>query len=336
MTSIAVESFTSLFDVSWTVYSVERKFQHSDRFQGLLHNQNALRNLARNLKRFLVPKKGPILEDGDSDSDKVGGLQHVQVIQIKNESAPKPDERLGSQGIVITLTYERGSYKAALFRGTKDKERQLKDDGSIPALLLRMPAPLAKRFLSFLNLHFEVSVTPIKIPTPWMYRLLGLFLSSLFTIAQDQPKEDREDLVFTVVKDLRISFSFEAPISPQLRLLEVNLPHAVLCECLERRCQESFRDSRDHETNFVMEALAEFLDQHTGLQIPRTGQLDGSQLIKVAKIACGAFVLSVDGKIKLMSKALIDGSSDVGAQIMQSASDELLNAIVEIAAEQEG
>lgn len=326
-----------LFDTSWTIYGVSPDLNLSGQYRDLLRNQNALLALGRDLKRFFEGKKRQIHEYGDSDSEHVGGLDRVEITQITSSATDEPNERLYHQGILITLIYERGSYKAAFFRGTKFNSRYEDDRIQLPALLLRMPAHLSKRLIDFLCSNFKVAATPIKIATTVLYNMLGNYLNTLSMASKDRSDDVADDLYSTVLKDLKFCFAFGNPVSPQLRLLDVNVPNSVLCQSMSRTVQmrKSGRASGDTPKD-IIEELAAFFDRHTGLQIPRPSQKDESDLIKVSKLACGAFVLAADGKFKLVSKAIDALSGEAYMQAAKQANEQLLNEIVEVAAGLEG
>lgn len=336
MSSITAEDPSCLFDTSWTIYEIRSTLKYGEQYQDLLQNHDALHVLARDLKIFF-DSKGHIDNDGDSDDGHVGSLHRVDVSQISDSVEDESGVILGGRGILITFVYERASYKTALFRGGKFDSQHGNDVARIPLLLVRMPAHLSKRLFEFFSSSFEVSVLPAKIPTFAMYRLLGNYLDTLSTATGDQSNDATELLYSVVIKDLKISFTFENSVSPQLRLFEVNVPNSVLCECVDRTPPaRNARALTRKSGNTIIEALGAFFDKHMGLQIPTPGRSGSFDLIKVAKVACGAFVLAADGKFKLISKVVDHIPSNPNLQSTSQATQGFLDGIVEIVTGQNG
>ena len=321
---MAIPQPSRLYDTSWTIYQIPSKLKCDSRYRNLLTSQAAIDALGRNLKTFLGETRRKAQEYDDSDSDRLGGLQTVDVDRFGDDES----DAYSVEGLFITLAYERATYKAAFCRQTVNRQRDSQeelDNVALPLCLLRMPNHLSKRMFEFLYDVFHITPESSKFSTAFLYDILADYISTTNAVSDDTA---RLDLLSTVIKDVKLSYSFAPPVAPQLKTLDLSVSLDAVADIMNGRLPEIPRHMRS-DGPALIESLVDHLDIQTGLQLPRPRVHDSQPLIKVSKIGCAAFVMSSDGKIKLVSKVL---DSVVRAECItasEQANGDLLKALIE-------
>ncbi|KAL9111812.1 MAG: hypothetical protein Q9227_003871 [Pyrenula ochraceoflavens] len=330
---MASEGFSCLFDTSWTLYRVPTSLRYDDKYRDLLTNKSGQDFLARNLKKFLTDGRQKHEIFDDSESDRNGGLQSVTVAGFGDKA---DTHESSNQGLLIKVAYERALYKAAFCRRIAEPEEGQQNERRsvfLPLLLLRMPSNLAKRLLEFLSDTFQINHELLHFSTSFLYRILDNYLSTLCASSNQQI---RDDLFATMIKDVKLSYTFSPPAAPQLKTMDMSMSANSITDLLgDHSFQEQILRQQQSKGRAVIETIIGYLDRQTGLQLPHVdegGQHD-KEMIKLSKARCAAFVVSAEGKLKLISKMAESVVGEECIHLAEKANMELIEAVVGLALE---
>ncbi|KAJ5181475.1 hypothetical protein N7449_011622 [Penicillium cf. viridicatum] len=320
-----------LFNTSWTIHRLS-PLHHGKDCETLLDNQVALKTYATRLRDHLT---GGVLAGihtstsaADNDAlSKTGALKDCLWRAISPQSlrdeAPSRSQNTTFPGILVTLEYENIVYKAALLADTKSSTNQRTGSTSLPLLLTRFPTALRQTFITFLSTNFDTYCSP-----SGSRRAFSTYIDTLRT---QRPRTS--DIVEDVIKELQLTLSFSSSITPALRSLNVNVARASLAGFLRDKSGQSAPKSRSlqHKLRSPFIAnLTSYLETHLAMKL----DLDGSssdqaakQHVRLSKVACAAFVLGGEGRVKLVVAADRDvGDGDEGARVRGDKNELALEA----------
>ncbi|KAL4878629.1 kinetochore complex Sim4 subunit Fta1-domain-containing protein [Aspergillus karnatakaensis] len=317
-----------LLNTSWTSHRLS-PLHHSQNHESLLTNTSALQVYAARLRDHLTNSFADAQGYGaDENPSAVSGLASIGALQsctwesISTLSFLNPGhgvlEGPDPVGLLITLIYETTTYKAALLappysesqQGNKKTRKQTRaSSGSssstyLPLLLTKLPKPLRESFLSFLSSNFDTYVSVLKIPPSALCDMLEGYVSALTT--SDEASANSEALLEDVIREMQLTLSFAPPIAPSLKALNVNIPRETFRKFLRA---PNFNAAGENGRS-VLSSLSAYLKGHLALDagLPEIG---GSPLaggyVKVTRVACAGFVVTGEGRVKIVAKGLGDG-----------------------------
>ena len=311
---------SSLYDTSWTLHRVTWP-NNSEGARRKLSSQETRDRRARQLREFLR------IDDVDSDDEgplgRAGGLRECRWDVLGRQSRFGRDQ--GNQhhattcGFQITLSFDKAIYKIIL-HGSHDQESQ-ETTPSLTLCLAKAPMPLTKKIFPFLVETYNLTISPLRVPPSLLEHILETYLTT-FTAIQHQRSSLPlpSQIVKNVIRDVRISLSFSAPISPNLRNIEIDVP----AETMWKLPQES-RDGRQTFTAL----LATHLHSHTGLILPNGLEMDEKvSVIRVSRVVCGAFVLSCEGRLKIVGRTVDVAEADQIGDLVERANERLIDTLV--------
>ncbi|KAI9765356.1 MAG: hypothetical protein M1840_007436 [Geoglossum simile] len=250
-------------------------------------------------------------------------------------------------GIHVEIEYEKTTYMAALLRNTSSSTTE--DDNGfthLPLLVTRMPAPLRETFLDYLSTTFDTHISQLKLPSEFLISSLEKFMVDVTAPSQDE--EDlraREVLGYlrNTVKDLVVTLSFAAPISPLLKSIEISISKADVPGFIAqgRKIQQPPEPSkgglkRKHDRSSTTtatvsdpftRALSQYINTHLALSLTHPD-------IRISKISCGAFALGAEGKVKIFPPIDPENASEVPTR-SQTAMAGFLHRLIERATSRE-
>lgn len=311
-----------LFNTSWTIYRLS-PLHHRKDCETLLENQLALKTYATRLRDHLTSDvlAGLPVSTGATDEDalsKTGALKDCSWQPISPQSSQRDEGSSSSQnttfsGILVNLEYENIAYKAALVADTESSLNQRPGSTSVPLLLTRFPTALRQTFLTFLSTNFDTYCSPLRLPPS--------FLCSGLETCVDAVRNQggsSADTVEDVIKELQLTLSFSPSVAPALRSLNVNVTRASLAGFLRDSSGDaaSKRTLQNKLRSPFIANLTSYLETHLSMNL----DLDGSsshkiakQHVRLSKVACAAFVLGSEGRVKLVLAAHRDaGDEDEG------------------------
>ncbi|KAJ5793477.1 CENP-A-nucleosome distal centromere subunit CENP-L [Penicillium paradoxum] len=315
-----------LFNTSWTVYRLS-PLHHGKDCETLLDNQIALKTYATRLRDHLT---GDVLaglqtSTGATDEDalsKTGALKDCLWQPISPQSSARDEETSSSQeitfpGILVTLEYENITYKAALLADTGSSPNQRTGSTSVPLLLTRFPTALRQTFLAFLATNFDTYYSSLRLPSSFLCAGLDTYVDALRTQGGSGDNDTAED----VIKELQLTLSFSPSIAPALRSLNVSVARASLSGFLRDQSGQSAPKSRTLQRKLqspLIANLTSYLETHLAMKL----DLDGSssnqtakQHVRLSKVACSAFVLGSEGRVKLVVAADRDMDEESASQV---------------------
>jgi hypothetical protein len=265
--------------------------QHARRFRDILAG-----DVLRGVRVGLGPE--------DDVLARVGALKSVTWQVLEDEDLWNMDEETrmdttmglaAGKGILVQVSYEMMLYRAILLGPDQQcgQDESMVDVGQegfqhFPLLLTRMPGSLRETFTDFLATTFDARVAILRLSGPY---LATTFEKYIFDCCMGEDGEE-VDLVESsrnlrkVVKDVQVLIGFDFPTTSSLQTIEFHIGQ----EDIPRLVQTGKR-IENMESPF-MNALSIFVKTHLALDIKHEG-------VRVLRIACGAFVLGVEGRIKL-------------------------------------
>lgn len=219
------------------------------------------------------------------------------------------------QGIIVTITYEKAAYTAILLGASQDA---LGGDGFqyFPLLLTRMPGSLRDAFTEFLASTFDTRVSILHLGRAYMTKALEDYISDC-SVDEDGEVADISQIsrkLRTVIKEVQITIGFDLPSGgPSIKTIDFQIAR----QDLPKIVQSGKRIEKDSagESPF-MAALWNYVNVHLALDLRH-------DRVKILKVACGAFVLGTEGKMKLTELGADDS-------IQNLATGNLLDSLVKL------
>ncbi|OKL63293.1 hypothetical protein UA08_01713 [Talaromyces atroroseus] len=305
-------SRAQLFNISWSAHRLS-PLHHSKDHRVLIGNQDALKTYAKRLHDLLA---GDLLRSmqvnltkslADDALSKAGSLvesrwefitTHESIQEGSDDSSIEMNECMG---IFITLDYERIGYRAALLAGPDgytpaSTDRRRKQSTHLPLLLTRMPTVLRNTFIEFLSTTFDSYCATLHLPSEFLSMTLETSISRLMT-SEDSQQASNATLE-QVLKETQLTLSFGQLVAPSLKSLDISLPRETLSTFA--------RGGPNNDTSLFLSSLSQYLDKHLAMKVnlQETGnescESKDTQHVWLSKVATGAFVLSAEGRFKLI------------------------------------
>ncbi|KAI9051739.1 hypothetical protein LZ554_004779 [Drepanopeziza brunnea f. sp. 'monogermtubi'] len=292
-------------------------------------NNAALRKHAQRFRDILVGEvlRGVRVGLGNKEDDvlsRVGALQTVTWRQLlPEEEAWRAADETGSadedvatglallcRGMVVTVAYEKMEYKAILLRdargddadassvvGTAGKETETEtDDGfqSFPLLMSKMPGSLREAFTEFLAGTFDTRISALCLSSQYLVSAFERYLADISMGEDGEPLDliERSRALRHTIKETLVVIGFDIPGgSAALKTIEINIAREDLPRMVARGKTIGRQGDGDGDSPFF-KALTTYIKGHMALDLR-------SEKVKISRIACGAFVLGSEGKIKL-------------------------------------
>lgn len=334
--------FPCLYNVSWTLHRLQwpRLASANRTLVNLLTNPRSRAHRARQMQQFLhVDLVGAEADNGFDE--KAGRIRKCtwEVLGDGMDGGASDDHGQSEQacGILIRLCYDMAEYSVVLYgpagilTGTETNtsaERSLAQPPTLlPLFLTKTPITLTKRLVVFLFDNFELQITPFKMPRFFLTEALETYIEIIRRQTTPLSVSARNDLISSVVKDLKLSLSFAVPVAPQLRTLDIDVPSKTLCNLTDAAVAQDIP---------LLRVLAAHLEDHTGMKIPLsksdtvTSDVDEDKpLMRVTRIVCNAFALSADGRFKMIEQAHTLAQTQNLRSGMREANTMLLRRLLE-------
>ncbi|KAF7719803.1 Uncharacterized protein PECH_006909 [Penicillium ucsense] len=337
-----------LFNTSWTLHRLS-PLHHGKDSVTLLSNAVALKAYATRLRDqltgdVLAGLHIPTSATADETLSRTGALLDCRWETLE-PSSTRPNASFS--GLLVTLEYENISCKAALLASPDDHDAtnstsRAKRSGvtMLPLLLTKFPTALRQTFISFLQSNFDAYCSNLRLSSAFLCTGLETFITELRG-SRDRP--NAYNAVEETIRDLQLSLAFSSSITPALRTLNVNIARDSIVGFLNPDSpSETSRGKspaqRQPKSNLIANISA-YLDTHLAMQVDLDGSLQNKvsrQHVRLSKVACAAFVLGSEGRMKLVMNATqTSGNEDDAEQRIPPslrASETLLRSIIEKAA----
>ncbi|OCK78193.1 hypothetical protein K432DRAFT_302555 [Lepidopterella palustris CBS 459.81] len=207
-----------------------------------------------------------------------------------------------ARGIQIDLQYTKQTYSAFLLRNPETTTSP-PNFTSLPLLLVRMPAPVREIVLNYLSTTFDTRISPLKLRPSFLTSVVESHLTHLTHATSTQSIPD-------IIKMLQLQLTFPASTT-LLKNIDISIAREDVAGFLARgkllaqqRQTRSTSDSSTLSGPFTT-AFSHYTTTHLALPL-------SNPKIHISKIACGAFAIASEGKIKLFPPEPLssDGSDD--------------------------
>lgn len=299
------------------------------------------------------------------ESERTGQLRECLISQIWPHSTTLDGmQERRCLGLSIETRYQKTTYQILLLA-----RRSLSiDECPLTAILYKASQSNVKHIKDWLDYKFAIpSAGPLQLPQDLLPRMCSSYFTVLtehWTVASDHTDVLRQTTLKQALGNLKLTIAFSGAtgteIAPKLKTLDLDLPSETIYSLLEMTRQ--IPAARDTIRPTFLDELARAIHGKTGLKLPLSGSLsadagldnrqvtgtreaaqDGKDLpipseppLKVTKITCAAFAVSIDGKLKFASKP-IENAEVVGYQekVVRSAYWQMLD-LVRLEAERRG
>ncbi|KAH9213261.1 kinetochore complex Sim4 subunit Fta1-domain-containing protein [Leptodontidium sp. 2 PMI_412] len=292
-------------------------------------SNSRLRELARQFRDILAGEvlRGVRVGLGQEDDAlaRVGALQTVtwrllpeeETWSAEDETELANDDTIISlaacRGMMVTVTYEKMAYKAILLR---DERRDYTDASMVtvrketdgfqhfPLLLSRMPGSLREAFANFLVETFDNRVSALQFSSKYLTDAFERYVADV-SMGEDGEELDmieRSRVLRNTIKETLVVVGFDIPgASAALKTIDINIAREDLPRMVARGKTIGRQESSDSP---FFDALATYIKGHLALDLRH-------EKVRIVRIACGAFVLGAEGKVKLthLTGAVDEGSS---------------------------
>lgn len=330
-----------LYNTTFTLYRLSPLYTGSN----LPLNNGTLHQHARRFRDILVGevlrgvRVGLDLED--NVLARAGALQTVTWKLLPEEEAwttedgtelGNGDTTMGlaiSRGISVTVIYEKIVYRAILLRArregsydeTGDSAREDEDGFQhFPLLLSKMPGPLRETLADFLAATFDAKVSALRLPSTYLTRTFEKYLSDI-SIGEDGEfleLGERSRALRNIIKEIAVYLGFDMPDgSASLKTIDIQVAREDLPRMITNGKQIGRQETGD---NPFLNALTAYIKAHLALNM-------ADERVKVVRIACGAFVLGGEGRVKITQPL----SSADGNNSQSRATRRLLNGLISVA-----
>lgn len=332
-----------LYNTTFSLHRVSPLYTGSN---APLNNSAALRQHAKHFRDILAGEVLRGVRVGLAKEDdvlsRVGALQTVtwrllpeeETWSAEDETEPQNDGTAISlalcRGMLVTVTYEKMVYKAVLLRDERGDYSEAsmvtvreETDAflSFPLLLTKMPGALRDAFTDFLATTFDARISPLHLSSTYLMDTFERYLADISVGEDGEPLDliERSRALRNTIKEILLVIGFDVPGgSTALKTIDINIARQDLPRMVARGKSLAKQGNRNSP---FFEALVAYFKGHMALDL-RNGR------VKVLRIACGAFVLGSEGKIKLTYLS----SDNDGESSRRLAIRRLTNGLIKAAA----
>lgn len=195
-----------------------------------------------------------------------------------------------SRGIWISVEYEKSTYTAVLLKGEEDGT----GDGfqHFPLLMTKMSGSLRDVLIEYLESSFDTRIAPLQLSSAQVIDSFEQYVRSVCLDEEEQELSSAERIraIRNTVKDTQVFVGFDLPSnSGALKTLDIHLAREDLPQLITRG--KALQNNTTADTPFL-QALSTYVDGHLALDLTH-------EKVKIVRIACDAFVLGIEGKVKL-------------------------------------
>ena len=328
---MAPEDVSQIYPLYNTTFSLHRVTPlHTGSNEPLSNSR--LRELARQFRDILAGEvlRGVRVGLGQEDDAlaRVGALQTVtwrllpeeETWSAEDETQMANDDTTMSlaacRGMIVTVTYEKMAYKAILLRDERGDYPDAsmvtvreETDGfqHFPLLLSRMPGSLRETFANFLMETFDTRVSALQFSSTYLTDAFERYVADISMGEDGEPLDmiERSRALRNTIKETLVVVGFDVPdVAALLKTIDINIAR----EDLPRMVARGKKIGREGNTESpFFDALAAYIQGHLALDLR-------NEKVKIMRVACGAFVLGAEGKVKLTYlPGGVDGESSRGA-----------------------
>ncbi|TVY44950.1 hypothetical protein LOCC1_G004794 [Lachnellula occidentalis] len=253
------------------------------------------------------------------DEDVWTGADETQMTGNENTTT----SLAASRGMLVTVTYEKGTYTAILLRDMQGDQDEsaigVGLDGrgfqSFPLLLMQMPATLRDPFTEFLANTFDARVSILQLPSAFLATALDQYLAYICVGEDGEPlgSLDSNRSLRKIIGSISAEVGFDIPGgSAALKTIRIH----IASEDVPRILSWGKRLGDGPDTPF-MAALTAYAKAHLALDLSHA-------MVNIVGIHCQAFLLNSAGKAKFS----LPHVADDGQSPQRRATKRLINGIM--------
>jgi Kinetochore complex Sim4 subunit Fta1 len=302
--------------------------QHARRFRDILAGE-----VLRGVRVGLEPEDNVLAHAGALQTVTWKLLPEEEAWTTEDETELENDDTTTSlaisRGILVTITYEKIAYRAVLLRArreanfdeTVDSARE--DDDRFqhfPLLLSKMPGPLRETFADFLATTFDVKILALRFSSTHLTDTFETYLADISIGEDGEVLEagERSRSLRNVIKEAAVYLGFDMPEGAgSLKTIDLQIAREDLPRMIARGKQ--IMRQGPGESPFLG-ALTAYVKAHLALNM-------ADERVKVVRIACGAFVLGSEGRVKITQPL----STPDGNSPQSRATRRLVNGLISVA-----
>jgi hypothetical protein len=233
-----------------------------------------------------------------------------------------------SRGLLLTITYEKMEYTAILLRGVQASDLDETSIGAgpnmdgfehFPLLLLKMPASLREAFTDFLATTFDARISVLQFPSSYVTTAFEQYLAYVCVDEEGDALDTVESSRATrnVIGAVEVFIGFNLPGgSSALKTLDIKISR----EDLPRIVSRGKLAGNGQEDTPLWNALTAYVNANLALNLKH-------ERVKILRIACDAFVLGAEGKVKF----LYPGADEDVNSAQRRATKRLVNGLIDAA-----
>lgn len=291
------------------------------------------------------------------EGERTGQLRECLISQVwPHHSTSDEVQDRRCLGLLIETRYQKTAYQVLLLA-----RRSLStDECPLTAILYKASQSNVRNIKDWLDYKFAIpSAAPLQLHQDLLPRMCSSYLAVLtepWAAASDYRDALRQATLKQALGNLKLTIAFSGTtgteIAPKLKTLDLDLPSETINALLEKTRQRSAMFDTMRPT-FLAE-LARAIHEKTGLKLPLSGSLSAdagldnrnitgtgeagqedrnltsSRIppLRVTKITCAAFAVSIDGKLKFASKP-VENAELIGYQekVIRSAYWQMLDLL---------
>jgi hypothetical protein len=118
---------------------------------------------------------------------------------------------------------------------------------------------------------------------------------------------------------MHLTLSFAPPIAPSLKTLNVSIPRETFASFLRTTAGSSSTGDEDGDAGRrVLSGLSSYLQKHLAMELGLGSSGGGVTLssgyVRLTRIACAGFVITGEGRVKVVGKAVQEGGDEEGTR----------------------
>jgi hypothetical protein len=199
-----------------------------------------------------------------------------------------------SRGFWINVEYEKSTYTAVLVKAEEDGFGE--GFQHFPLLMTKMSGSLREVFIDYLESNFDTRIASLQLSSTQVTDSFEQYLRNVCHDEEEQELSSAEKIraIRNTVKDTEVFVGFDLPSnSGALKTLEIHLAREDLPRLVTRG--KALQNNTTGDIPFL-QALSTYVDGHLALDLTH-------EKVKIVRIACDAFVLGIEGKVKLSEPA---------------------------------
>jgi hypothetical protein len=165
-----------------------------------------------------------------------------------------------------------------------------------------MPGPLRETFADYLSTTFDARISALRLSSTYLTDTFEKYLGDISIGDDGEVLEvaERSRPLRNVIKEVTVYLGFDLPdVSDSLKTIDIQIAREDLPKLIMKGLQIGKQGT---SSNPFLDALTMYIKVHLSLNM-------ADERVKILRIACGAFVLGGEGRVKI-TQPLINADGD--------------------------